>query len=161
MPPLDPEELLAQARQLAGQPAQADLGRFISSAYYGLFHFFLTAAADMIVGADKHTTPYYSLVYRSVEHRQLRVVANHLSRSRPDDLPTAPADGFGPIAKVARLAGNLLELRHKADYDPEYACDADEASVAVSDAQQAIDLFKTGTTDQQQAFLMLLLFKTR
>jgi hypothetical protein len=49
MPPLDPEELLEQARRLAAEPTQADLRRAISAAYYGLFHFFLTAAADMIV----------------------------------------------------------------------------------------------------------------
>lgn len=161
MPPLNPEELLDQARLLAAQPRQADLRRSISSAYYGLFHFFLTAAADMIVGADKRNTPYHGLVYRSVEHRQLRAVSSYLSKSNPDNLPMAPADGFGPIAEVARLAGNLLELRHKADYDPEYSCDSDEASVAVSDAQQAIDLFKTGTSDQQQTFLKLFLFKAR
>ena len=87
MPPLDPKELLDQARQLAGKAAQADLRRAISAAYYGLFHFFLTEAADMIVGADKTDMPYYSLVYRSVEHRQLRAVSNYLSKSNPDDLP--------------------------------------------------------------------------
>jgi uncharacterized protein (UPF0332 family) len=161
LPPLDPKELLDQARRLAAQQSQADLRRAISAAYYGLFHFFLSAAADMIVGADKRDTPYYSLVYRSVDHKQLRAVSNLLSRSKPDDLPIAPVGGFGSIADVARVAGNLLELRHKADYDPGYTCDTSEASVAISEAQQAIDQFKASTTDQRQAFLMLLLFKSR
>jgi uncharacterized protein (UPF0332 family) len=161
VPPLDPDELLDQARRLAGQSTQADLRRAISSAYYGLFHFFLTAAADMIVGADKRDTPYYGLVFRSIDHSQLRVVSRRLSRSKPDDLPMAPTGGFGPIADVARLAGNLLELRYKADYDPYYACNANEASLAISDAQQAVDLFKATTADRQQAFLRILLFKSR
>jgi hypothetical protein len=54
----DPEELLNQAQQLAGQPTQADLRRAVSSA---LFHFLLTAAADMIVGADKRHTLNYTV----------------------------------------------------------------------------------------------------
>src|SRR5215467_12928539 len=116
MPPLDPEELLEQARRLAAQPSQADLRRAISAAYYGLFHFFLAAAADMIVGPEKRGAPCYGLVYRSVDHSQLRALSKRLSGSKPDNQPMAPAEGFGPIADVARIAGNLLELRHKADY---------------------------------------------
>jgi hypothetical protein len=58
---------------------------------------------------------------------------------------------------VARLEENLLELRHKADYDSAYTCDASGTAGAITDAPQAIDLFKTGTTGQQQGFLMLLL----
>jgi uncharacterized protein (UPF0332 family) len=157
MPPLDHEELLEQARRLAAEPAQADLRRAISAAYYGLFHFFLTSAADMIVGADKRDTPYYSLVYRSVEHRRVRVLADYLKGSKPDDLPMAPTGGFGAIAEVARVAGNLQELRHKADYDPEYTCDATEANLAIVAAQE----FEASTQDQQRAFSMLLLFKSR
>jgi hypothetical protein len=151
MPPLDPEELLAQALQLARRPAQADLRRAISAAYYGLFHFFLTAAADKIVGADKRETSQYSSVYRSIQHSRLRAVASHLSASK----------WFGPIADVARVAGNLLELRHKADYDPGYTCDASDADLAIVAARQAIDQFKASTPDQQLAFLSLLLFKAR
>jgi uncharacterized protein (UPF0332 family) len=122
MPPLDPEELLEQS-------TQADLRRAISSAYYGLFHFLLTAAADMLVGPDKRDTPYYGLVYRSIDHGQLRALSSRLSKS--------------------------------ADYDPYYTCEADEPIEAISEAQQAIDLFKRGTTDQQRAFLKLLLFRPR
>jgi hypothetical protein len=44
----------------------------------------------------------------------------------------APVGGFGAIPEVARVAGNLLELRDKADdYDPEYVCDALEANLAI------------------------------
>jgi hypothetical protein len=44
----------------------------------------------------------------------------------------APVGGFGAIPEVARVAGNLLELRHKADdYDHEYVCDALEANLAI------------------------------
>jgi hypothetical protein len=118
MPPLNPEELLEQASRLAEQSTQADLRRAISSAYYGLFNFFQTAAADMIVGPDKRDTPYYGLVYRSIDHNQLRALSNRLSKSKPDNQPMAPAGGSGKIADVARLAGNLLERRSKADYDP-------------------------------------------
>jgi len=46
--PPDPDELLQQADALAGKPAatQADVRRAISAAYYAIFHFCMTAAAD-------------------------------------------------------------------------------------------------------------------
>lgn len=53
------------------------------------------------------------------------------------------------------------ELRNLADYDPSRDFTPDEARVAISDARQAIVWFQQGTTEQQEAFLTLLLFKSR
>jgi hypothetical protein len=76
-------------------------------------------------------------------------------------LPFVPAGDFGPIADFARLAGNLLELRNLADYDPSRNFTLDAAQTAVSEARQAINHFKTAGAHQQKAFLTLLLFKPR
>lgn len=64
-------------------------------------------------------------------------------------------------ADFARIAGNLYELRSLADYDPSRNFTRDEARVAISDARQAITWFQRGNTEQQKAFLTLLLFKSR
>jgi hypothetical protein len=76
-------------------------------------------------------------------------------------LSLVPSDGFGTIAQFARIAGYLYELRNLADYDPSRDFTPDEARVAISDARQAIKWFQQRTAEQQQAFLTLLLFRSR
>jgi hypothetical protein len=72
--PHDPSELLRQADALARSAGatQADLRRAISTAYYVVFHFCLSAAADMVCGIASRSTARYSLVYRSVDHKTLK-----------------------------------------------------------------------------------------
>jgi uncharacterized protein (UPF0332 family) len=161
-PPPHPEQLFEQADTLATRPEarQTDLRRAISAAYYGLFHFALTAAADMVVGADKRETSRYSLVYRSVDHSRLRTLSTQLSTTKPG-VPLVPSAGFGKIADFARVAGNLHELRNLADYEPAHDFTAEEAELAISDARQAVKWFQESTAEQQEAFLALLLFKSR
>ena len=162
MSPPNPERLFEQATALAQtQACQTDLRRAISAAYYGLFHFTLTAAANMVVGADKQSNPRYGFVYRSIDHSRLRALGTQLRSTALQGIPLVPAGGFGKIADFARLAGNLYELRNLADYDPLREFTLDEARVAISDAQRAIEWFRESTREQQEVFLTLLLFKSR
>jgi hypothetical protein len=116
---------------------QTDLRRAISAAYYGLFHFTLTAAADMILGSSDRGSARYALVYRTVDHSRLRALCTQLQGTHPKNLPFEPLGGFGSVADFARIAGNLQELRNLADYDPSQDITPDDARVAVSDARQA------------------------
>jgi hypothetical protein len=161
--PPDPEHLFGQAEALAALPEgrQADLRRAISAAYYGLFHFTLTAAADMIVGSGDRSSPRYSLVYRSVDHSRLRALCSQLSGTAPQNLPFLPPGGFGTVADFARIGGHLYELRNLADYDPSRDFTAEKAKVAIADARQAITWFQETTKEQQETFLTLLLFRPR
>jgi uncharacterized protein (UPF0332 family) len=159
--PPDPERLFAQADALAAQPHQEDLRRAISTAYYGLFHFVLTAAADMVVGDDRRSTRQYGLAYRSVDHSSLRKLCSQLSGTRPQNVALVPSGGFGTIADFARISGNLYELRNLADYDPSRTFTPEEARVAISDARHAISRFRAGSKEQQEGFLTLVLFKSR
>jgi uncharacterized protein (UPF0332 family) len=163
VPPPLPEHLFEQADRLttAVDTRQTDLRRAISNAYYGLFHFALTAAADMVVGAAEQATPRYVLVYRSVDHTRLRALCVQIRATNPQNVPLVPVDGFGSIADFARITFNLYELRILADYDPARWFTLDEARLAVSDAREAIKMFQQGSEEQQQAFLTLLLFKQR
>lgn len=157
MPP-DPEELLRQAEALAenSSATQADLRRAISAAYYAVFHFCSTAAADMILGAGARSSPKYTLVYRSIDHSRFRALPKQLNGS-----PIAPANGFGKIGDFAGLAANLNEERSLADYDPSKTYGAATVKIIISGARQAIDWFRSCTQEQQEACLMLLLFKPR
>jgi hypothetical protein len=162
VPPPLPEHLFEQADRLtaAADLRQTDLRRAISNAYYGLFHFALTAAADMVVGAAEQATPRYALVYRSVDHARLRTLCDQVKATKPS-VALVPTDGFGTIADFARIALNLYELRSLADYHPSRPFTPSEASIAVSDAREAIKMFQRGSVEQQQVFLTLLLFKQR
>jgi uncharacterized protein (UPF0332 family) len=157
--PPDPEELLQQADVLAGKAGanQADLRRAISAAYYAIFHFSLTAAADMVWGAASRSTPGYTLVYRSVDHKALRSLCEKLSGTNPQDVAIIPSSGFGRVADFARVTANMQRQRHLADYDPSKTFTASEAKVAISDARQAILWFKSCDDEQQKSFLTMLL----
>jgi hypothetical protein len=162
VPPPLPEHLFEQADGLttAVDPRQTDLRRAISNAYYGLFHFALTAAADMVVGAAERATPRYTLVYRSVDHARLRTLCVQVRATNPQTA-LVPVGGFERIADFARITFNLCELRSLADYDPSRLFTREEARLAVSDAREAIKMFHQGSEEQKQAFLTLLLFKQR
>jgi hypothetical protein len=102
VPILNPDHLLQQADQLispvgGGAPRQADLRRALSTAYYALFHAIVTQAADTFVGRTQRSTAAYSLIYRSVEHRNLKALCVDIKKPT---LPSkyseyAPAAGFG------------------------------------------------------------------
>jgi hypothetical protein len=161
--PPDPDEYLQQAEGLAGNPSatQADFRRAISTAYYAIFHFCLTAAADIIVGMESRLTPAYRLVYRSVDHRTLRGLCGQLSQTSPQNVAIIPSTGFGKIADFARVTANLQEQRIMADYDPFLSFTDVGAILAISEARQAIDWFKACDDEQQKAFLTMLLFRQR
>jgi uncharacterized protein (UPF0332 family) len=159
--PPDPERLFQQAEALVARAHQEDLRRAISAAYYGLFHFILTAAADKAVGANNRTTPQYSVVYRTVDHSHLRGLGIKLSGTSPQGVALVPSDGFGLVAKFARIAANLYEQRNSADYDPAVTFTPDAAKLSIDQARQAIRWFQQGTAEQQETFLTLLLYKPR
>ena len=143
---LNPDHLLEQAVRLSaplgvGAPRQVDLRRAISSAYYSLFHAIVADAADIVVGKSQRHTPRYALVYRSVDHRSLRVICEEVKKST---LPAkyakyAPKSGFGSdLRSVATVVVELQEKRHSADYDPLYRAKVSDAVLAVATARTAL-----------------------
>ncbi len=167
MPLPNSEHLFEQAERLTavaagGAPRQVDLRRAISSAYYGVFHAALTAAADMFVGKTRRTSVQYALVYRSVDHRWLRDLCWEV---RKPSLSAkygryAPAKGFGVnIQGFADAVLYLQEKRHAADYDPLIRIKSSDALVAVGTARTALDRFRRANATRRRAFLALLLFR--
>lgn len=151
----------ADALLATGQPLQTDLRRAISAAYYGLYHFTLTAAADMVVPSSNRATPRYSLVYRSVDHARLMTLCGQLSR---------PAASRGTICAVGRRwSGRRLctdtvrtpRAEKYRGYDPSRDFTIDEAKITVRNAREAVEFFMNGTDAQREAFLTLVLFKPR
>jgi hypothetical protein len=79
-----PEHLFEQAEGLvaapSGRPREADVRRAISTAYCGLFHAIITAAADLYVGKTNRDTSRYGLVYRTVNHDWLRDLCKEVQK---------------------------------------------------------------------------------
>lgn len=166
---LNPDHLFDQAEKLvapppAGPPRQVDLRRAISAAYYAVFHFVLTAAADEFVGVTKKTTRRYTLVYRSIDHRALRDLC---SEAKKPQLTAkygkyAPSNGFGPnIQAFASAVLELQEKRHSADYDPSSRVKTSDVRLAIATARSAIRRFERASPGRRGAFLALLLFPPR
>lgn len=166
---LNPAHLLEQAERLvvpppAGPPRQVDVRRAISAAYYAVFHFILTEAADDLAGKTKKGSPRYALVYRSVDHSKLKDLC--LEMKKPI-LPAkyqrySPARGFGSnIQAFASALVELQEKRHAADYDPAIRVKTSDAKLAIGTARSAIRRFGMASRARRKAFLSLLLFPPR
>lgn len=166
---LNPEHLFEQAEKLiappaAGPPRQVDLRRAISSAYYGVFHFILTAVADEFVGVTKKSSKRYALVYRSVDHRNLRELC---LEAKKQQLPAkyqryVPSNGFGPnIQAFASALVELQEKRHAADYDASVRVRTSDAIVAITTARSAVGRYQRANDARRKAFLSLLSFPPR
>jgi hypothetical protein len=162
VPPPLPEELFDQAERLIGgqEPNQADFRRALSTVYYGLFHFVMISATDMIFGAEHRDTLRYQLVYRTVQHSQLRSICVQTSKQFPK-LALVPEGGFGPVADFARLALNSAQLRLAADYDPLQNFSRSTVEITIANGRKAVQWFGDGTLEQRQTFLTLLLFEPR
>ena len=166
---LNPEHLLEQAEKLikappAGPPRQVDLRRAISAAYYAAFHAVLTAAADLYVGAVNRTTNRYAVVYRSVEHRELRDLCGKIKGSAaPGRLAQyVPQNKFDDETRT--FTGLLLDLQEKrldADYNPSIRLRTSDARLAITIARNAIGRLKDAKPESREAFLTLLLFRVR
>jgi len=166
---LNPDHLFDQADKLiiapaTGAPRQVDLRRAVSSAYYGVFHATLAAAADELVGRTKRGEPRYQLVYRSVSHRALFELCVEVRKpqAKPRYARFVPAQGFGAnIEAFATAAIELQEKRNGADYDPSVRIKTADAKLAMDTARTAVGRFQKASRVRRQAFLTLLLFRPR
>jgi hypothetical protein len=166
---LNPDHLFEQAERLvapppAGPPRQVDLRRAISAAYYGLFHFCLTAAADEFVGVTQRVTSRYALVYRSIDHKALKDLCVETKKQPPPAkyVPYFPTGGFDPnIQAFSQAAIELQEKRHRADYNPQPRFRTSDAKLAISTARSAVHRFQTAKKEHRKAFLTLLICPPR
>lgn len=166
---LNADHLLEQAEKLmapppAGPPRQVDLRRAISSAYYAVFHAVLRAAADLYVGAANRTSYRYILVYRSVDHRDLRDLCAKVKESNFSGkfAQYIPPSGFDEETRTfSKLLLELQGYRLDADYNPAIRLRTSGAGLAIILARDAIDRLRNADPLRREAFLTLLLFKVR
>ncbi len=147
-----------------GAPRQADLRRSISSSYYALFHFVVSALADEFIGFNARRTARYALVYRSLDHRPLRDICLEVIKPTPSRrfLQITPSGGFATgLQAFAAVVAELQQRRHDADYDPQQRFFVADAQHAHREASAAISRFHGVDDDQRKLFLTLLLCPPR
>jgi hypothetical protein len=169
LPILNPDHLLEQAEKLiepppAGPPRQVDIRRAISAAYYSVFHATLRAAADLYVGVIYRATSRYTLVYRSIDHKDLRDLCSKVRERNLSAKLTqyAPVGGFD--TEIMAFAQALLELQEKrldADYNPSIRVRSSDAQLAIGAARNTLQRLQSADPSNREAFLGLLLFKIR
>ena len=143
---------------------EADFSRAISSAYYAVFHACLHEAAIHIVGTDNLSSPLYTLVYRSIDHKQLRDICVESGKTNPKPMyqKYIPSDGLGSdIRGYANTFVELYELRMLADYDPTVTFTMTEVGTSIKAARTAIERLGRANAEMKRIFLTLLLFRPR
>ncbi len=166
---LDPAEFFLVARALANtglttSPTDAHLRRAVSTAYYGLFHHVLRAAAERFIGAGNHASAGYAVLYRSFDHGRMRDVCEALQR------PTVPAKWVEPFGRsaaslnlreFARAFGVLQGQRHVADYHPSVSFQRFEVNSVIDVALLALISFDRIPVEERSDFLALMMVRLR
>lgn len=166
---LNPLHLLEQARSLVRlnpgrKPRQIELRRAISAAYYAVFHQLSIAAADEFLGATLRSDPRYALIYRSIDHGQVRRLCEDAAKSNPPPkyaryLQVRPFTSG--IKNFANALAVLQSRQHEADYDPSISLGSVDALYAIDLAERAIAAFNAAPHDERKLFLTFLLFPPR
>ncbi len=139
------DDLLALARSLVPQyvppfpaaPAEANLRRGVSTAYYALFHLIVGEAMTRIV-ADPALR---SRVARSFQHDKMKQVCQEYSEARPDNAGQLTLRSGVVIPVQLHDLGTAFVLlqnaRHQADYDTGTTLTHEEADIQVVTAEAA------------------------
>ena len=117
--------------------------------------------ANHIVGVGQQGTACYSLVYRSIDHRDVKSLCDDLSKSTipAKYQPYVPAAGFDQgLVDFATALAELQENRHAADYDPTARFRLSDAKVAIKAAQLAVAQLVSIPAEQLRTFVLLLAF---
>ena len=135
----------------AAQPAQADLRRAASTAYYAMFHCLAASAADLFIGAVRN--PAWHRAYRALEHGGARRACQHGQAMR--EFPEEVRD-------FARAFVVLQKARQEADYAPDTATyRKSDVLYHIDSAERAINRFEQADVNAKRGFAAHVLFPHR
>ena len=134
------------------QPTDEHIRRAISNAYYALFHALAASNAETLVGTPYGTvtTAAWSRVYRGLDHGLAR---RELQRHRHEF--------SAECQKFVDTFGDLQNLRHSADYDHNAVFTAQEGSVALAEAEAAINDYIQADRNERTYIATVTLIRPR
>jgi hypothetical protein len=165
--PIDPDKLLEQAAQLAGEdagpgrPSYTNHRRAVSSAYYAAFH----EVSDQVArGLFPGTDSFQLQARRSVTHDAIYVVCKWLTgrTTAPQHLQPI-VDVLRQDSAVSSVADSLIglkEAREEADYDHTRPFEKRETLTLLEDARATVAHLKTATPSLDQAMALIALKTT-
>jgi uncharacterized protein (UPF0332 family) len=145
-------------------PSDAQLRRVVSTAYYALFHKVVQAAAQRFMGPSHEGSAGYALLYRSFDHRHMKVVCEALQVSTLGERFRYLLRRSAVSQDMRDFAGAfpaLQEARHRADYDPTVEFLPSTVSSLVDAAEVAMDAFDRVAPEEQADVLALMMVKAR
>ncbi|WP_066361816.1 hypothetical protein [Herbidospora mongoliensis] len=160
------EEYLHLARQIAGRaggpggPRAAHLRRATSTAYYAVFHELVGQGARRVVGNGRddhrHTISRW-YAHGNFRQTALWVEAIAKRKSAPEAVTRLLSVNGPDLALLSASFTKLQQLRHAADYDPEYEAVRVETLQHVTRAKVAIEAIRRMDESDVHAFDMFLL----
>jgi hypothetical protein len=167
---MDASDLIAHGRGLIpahrGAAKQVALRRAVSAAYYALFHAFLRAAADDLIGktGQARRSRAYRLLYRGFEHSAVKRVCREAGKTILNE-NLAKSTGLRQFPESLQIAARGLVLlqdkRHEADYEPVLRLTKSDARVALLMAEHCIAALNAADNSLRRIFLMSMLFSPR
>lgn len=151
-------------RTKAGAPNQTALRRAISTAYYALFHYLLSSAADSLVGKRNRNSSRYGLVYRAFDHGRMRQVCQSVDKPVLGDKEKLALGVVKPSQEIRNVASAFVLLqqrRHWADYSPVDKVGRSDAIDLVNQAEFAINQLDNCDKEQRSNFLVFLMTSSR
>lgn len=162
-----PDDLLEQASHLVNRepkkPKQASLRRAVSTAYYAVFHLLTDESARRFF--PNQPAGLRERAKRAYAHNDMSLVCRQFAKGLPDNLNdgtkaliTAPLEPN--LASVAEAFVELLEARHRADYDMSATFIRPEALLLIDVAQKAFTSWRgVRATPNATVFLAALLLQ--
>jgi hypothetical protein len=158
-------QLLSVARKLAIEPSeeafQASLRRSLSTTYYALFHLLVEeAVATLVLSAPQGLR---SRASRAFFHNEINKVCGQFSKQLTPELKALlPAGVPDDLRIVAETFSELQQVRHRADYDPDFVTMRSFALVRINEAARAFSAWqRIRGSDEATVFLAALAFGAR
>ena len=158
-------QLLTVARKLAIEPSeeafQASPRRSLSTTYYALFHLLVEEAVATLVPS---TPPgLRSRVSRTFVHNEINKVCGQFSKPlNPELKALLPAGVPDDLRLVAETFSQLQQVRHRADYDPDFVTIRSFALLRINEAARAFSAWqRVRSSDEANVFLTALAFGAR
>ena len=158
-------QLLSVARKLAIEPSdealQASLRRSLSTTYYALFHLLVEEAARRLVPSSP--PGLRSRVSRTFVHNEVNKVCGQFSKQlNPDLKALLPAGVPDDLRLVAETFSQLQQVRHRADYDPDFVTIRSFALLRFNEAERAFSAWqRVSSSEEANVFLTALAFGAR
>ena len=163
------EDLFAQAEILAKldprKPKQANLRRAISSAYYGIFHFFVDEACRIQFGTQHTQAAYRHTLGRAFTHSVMKQACisfggGTLKASVVKGLPRDESGNYPIPEAIQDAASTFVELQEKrsvADYDRTERFKRSDVLIMIDQAKSDCANFaELAMSDEKKFFLACL-----